>query len=258
MYAILDISHLESWNPVEKQQPALRLSQAELPPRLDRVLLEDRVTELLRDYIVQGRFRPGAKLVEHEIAQWFGVSRMPVRHALVRLEKEGLVISRPDARYVIDLTEQDIRYLCDIRMALEKVAAERAAENITPERRIALRATQKSSLQQMKEALKEENTLVYYRSGLEIHELIWAQAGNPYLTAKLKETVNLLFMWAAICLGPPHMVIRPKDPHEELISAICSGEPTAARESIERHLEGTLHDWLNALRGDRLDAKPEG
>ena len=55
---------------------------------------------------------------------------MPVHDALIQLEKEGLVVSKTDARYVIELTRQDLCELFEVRVVLERLAAELAAKNI--------------------------------------------------------------------------------------------------------------------------------
>jgi DNA-binding GntR family transcriptional regulator len=73
-------------------------------PSLARIPLKDQVTSVLREHIVKGKLQSGSKLIERELAEWLGVSRMPVHDALVQLEKEGLVVTKTDARYVIQLT----------------------------------------------------------------------------------------------------------------------------------------------------------
>src|SRR5207249_8524626 len=70
-----------------------------------RNLLKDRAMDLLRDHIVSGRIPAGAKVVERDVAQLLGISRAPVRDALIQLETEGLVVSKPSGRYVIELSE---------------------------------------------------------------------------------------------------------------------------------------------------------
>ena len=106
--------------------------------RLGRVFLKDQVNELLRDMIISGRFPPGTKLIEREVADNLGVSRAPVRDALLQLEREGLLVSKPNGRYVIELTEHDIRELYQVRNALEKLAVELVTQNIRGEQVVKL------------------------------------------------------------------------------------------------------------------------
>jgi len=108
--------------------------------RLDRNSLKDQSTELLRTYIIGGRIPPGTKLAERELADLLGVSRMPARDALMDLEREGLVVSRPNGRYVIELHSQDIEQLFEIRLVLERLAVSAAAANHSEQNDAALRA----------------------------------------------------------------------------------------------------------------------
>src|SRR5215207_6654520 len=62
---------------------------------VDRSLLRDDVYRRLRDAIVDGTFLPGEQLKDGELAEWLGVSRTPVREALLRLAASGLVVALP-------------------------------------------------------------------------------------------------------------------------------------------------------------------
>jgi len=60
-----------------------------------RQLLRDDVYESLRDAIVDGTFAPGERLKDPQLEEWLGVSRTPIREALLRLERAGLVVTQP-------------------------------------------------------------------------------------------------------------------------------------------------------------------
>src|SRR6478752_3065923 len=62
---------------------------------VDRSLLRDDVYRRLRDAIVDGTFAPGEQLKDGELADWLGVSRTPIREALLRLARAGLVVAEP-------------------------------------------------------------------------------------------------------------------------------------------------------------------
>ena len=143
--------------------------------RLDRNSLKDQSTELLRAYITSGRIPPGTKLAERELADLLGVSRMPARDALMDLEREGLVVSRPNGRYVIELHSQDIEQLFEIRLVLERLAVSAAAAHHSEENCAALRA----NLAEMAAAIARNDRDGYVRADLEAHQLIWHQANNP-------------------------------------------------------------------------------
>jgi DNA-binding GntR family transcriptional regulator len=94
----------------------------------------DESYELLRQQIVEGKLRPGTRLQQNEIAEQFGLSRVPLREAIRKLEGERLVTVVPRKGVTVpDLTDDDIRDLYVIRIELEPLAFRRAVEVITDE-----------------------------------------------------------------------------------------------------------------------------
>ncbi len=97
----------------------------------------NRLYDSLRNLIVRGQLAPGARIVETEVAERFGVSRTPVRAAFQRLEQEGYVVASPthQARMTVaPLTREDVGELLEIVGELEGLAARSAARLATPER----------------------------------------------------------------------------------------------------------------------------
>ena len=91
-------------------------------PTMPEVLsVEESVTSALRNGILEGELPPGQRLLQEQLAERFGVSRIPLRDALRRLEVEGLV--RIDPRrgaYVAELTVADVREIYELREVLEE------------------------------------------------------------------------------------------------------------------------------------------
>ena len=105
-----------------------RTSPAELP---DGQPLRDVIREKIRTGIAEGTWRPGARLVERDLAEDFGVSRVPVREALRALESEGFIELLPRRGAVVRaLTRSVVEDLFDIREVLEALAARLAATRI--------------------------------------------------------------------------------------------------------------------------------
>ena len=115
---------------------------------------------------------------------------MPARDALMDLEREGLVVSRPNGRYVIELHSKGIEQLFEIRLVLERLAVSAAANNHSEQNCAALRA----NLEQMAAAIMRNDRDAYVRADLEAHQLIWYQANNPYLLRMLNSIVGPIFM----------------------------------------------------------------
>jgi len=90
---------------------------------VDRSLLRDDVYRRLRDAIVDGTFAPGEQLKDAELAQWLGVSRTPVREALLRLGTSGLVVALPGrSTTVSDIDARAVRDARDVIAAMHELA----------------------------------------------------------------------------------------------------------------------------------------
>jgi len=210
-------------------------------PALDRTPLKDQVSGLLRDHIVKGKLPSGSKLIERELAEWLGVSRMPVHDALIQLEKEGLVVTRPDARYVIQLTRQDLLELFQTRVVLERLAAELAAKNNSPENS----AQFEPLLQEMKKSVDRLDIETFIDEHMQIHRLIWQQSRNPHLQKALNAILGpiQMFMARSELINWDNTLAR----HGGIIDAIQAGDPTAAGECMARHIIHSLEHTLQSF-----------
>lgn len=202
--------------------------------KLQRLNLKDQAADVLRDQIISGQIPTGSKLVEREVADLLGISRAPARDALMQLEKEGLVISKSDARYVIELTERDIRELHAVRLVLERLAVELATRNTNPRNR----AAQLATLKLMAEAITNRDRAAFARADVEGHTLIWEQADNIHLKNTLHSMIGPIFMFMANS-AEFYDWEETYDLHRDLVECINSGDLAAAQSSIERHLQNS-------------------
>ncbi|MFC8921835.1 GntR family transcriptional regulator [Cellulosimicrobium sp. NPDC057127] len=96
-------------------------------PATGRTLLRDGVYGRLRDAIIDGTLEPGEQLRDGELAAWLGVSRTPVREALLRLAGSGLVIARPGRSTVVsELDPRALREARDVVAAMHRLAVGKA------------------------------------------------------------------------------------------------------------------------------------
>jgi len=108
----------------EDQTGSANLVPLRPPPK--RTLVDD-VIERLRDAILNGSFKPGQPLREEQLAAMLDISRGPVREALVRLEREGLVqVRRHRGAIVAQLSRSDVEEVYSLRLALERLAIQHA------------------------------------------------------------------------------------------------------------------------------------
>ncbi len=100
-------------------------------PGVDRTLLRDDVFHRLRDAIVAGTFLPGEQLKDGDLAEWLGVSRTPVREALLRLGASGLVVTKPGrSTTVSEIDPQAVRDARDVVAAMHVLAVREMAGNL--------------------------------------------------------------------------------------------------------------------------------
>jgi DNA-binding GntR family transcriptional regulator len=219
--------------------------------RLDRATLKEQAAALLRSSIISGKIRPGTKLVEREVADTFGISRAPARDALMQLEKEGLVISRPDARYVIELSERDIRELHEVRLALETLAVQLATRNTCPENQLA----QQAVLAQMEAAAIAEDGDAFAKADLDAHALVWKQADNEHLENTLRTMLGPIFMFMANATEYYNWQ-ETLELHRDMVRSIASGDEAAATDSIRRHLANSRERAVGIFKARTSNARP--
>ena len=107
---------------------------AALRVRSDSRLLRETVYEQLRADMISCRLAPGTEIRENELAARFGVSKSPVRDALMRLEREGLVITLPRQGYrVAPVSVADVQDMFHLRDALERACMERIVRRASDE-----------------------------------------------------------------------------------------------------------------------------
>ena len=211
---------------------------------VERASLKDQAAEVLREMIVSGKIASGSKVTERDVAEWLRISRMPARDALMALERQGLIVTKPGGRYVIELDEQDIRHLYQLRIALEKLAVELAVGNST----LANQASLDAKLAEMRQAIAVEDIPTYSASDIEMHELIWQQAGNPYLLEMLNSMIGPIFMFIA---SQARMIEDWQESlrlHEQLVEMIRTKDVAGAVQSIEAHVQHSFDLSLSVFQ----------
>ncbi len=149
------------------------------------------VAEMLTTAILEGEFKGGDQLVEHDLQLRFGVSRSPLREAFRELEKKGLVDILPRrGTFVKRISHTDIQQHFPVRAVLEGLAARLAAPFMQQDTLAALAAT----LDLMKAAVAAGDTRAYYRHHLVFHEHFIGASGNDLLISTL-HTLRMQNLW---------------------------------------------------------------
>lgn len=191
----------------------------------------------LRADIVAMRRTPGEPIVEKHIAESFGVSRTPVREALLRLADDGLVEIFPQsgtfvARIPVDALPEAIV----IRTALEGTAVRFAAERATGSQIAALRAN--IVLQQETEAAGDRDA--FHEADERFHGLIAEIAGYPGLWSFAQQVKVHVDRYRRLTLPEPGRIAHVIAEHAAVVDAIADHDPARAERCMAVHLGGLL------------------
>lgn len=229
-----------------RRQPAVPIQRESLGPR---------VAAALREAIAAGDLQPGARLIEVELAEKFGVSRGPVRDAFRILQAEGLVATQQPGMVVTGMGPDDINELYSLRGAIEGLAIRLATGNSTADKveRIG------RLVDDMQRAADANDPSGFSTADISFHNEICVLSGHKRLAdvwQQYKE-VMMTLLRLTIFLDQDLQVSTAK--HRDLLDLIKAGDPAAAEEELTDHLEGSrrrmVQVWEKALERQRQAAR---
>ncbi|MFE7508077.1 GntR family transcriptional regulator [Promicromonospora sp. NPDC057488] len=193
-------------------------------PAIDRRLLRDDVYGRLRDAIVDGSLAPGEQLRDGELAAWLGVSRTPVREALLRLAEAGLVVARPGSSTTVSsLDLRDVRGARDVVAAMHQIAVREAVPGLTEDDLAAMRTAER----EFRAAIESGDVEAALRADDVLHGVPVRVAANRALSAVLDQFTPVLRRAERLrfaSLGGRASFAR----HEELIRLCAAGDAERA------------------------------
>ncbi|WP_433678702.1 GntR family transcriptional regulator [Nocardia sp. CA-119907] len=210
------------------------LNLTPLPPSTGRRM--EQVVTAVRSAIDDGHMQPGVKYSVYQLADILGVSRTPVREALLRLEEVGLIKFEARQGFRIVLPQpREIAEIFAVRLALELPAVRKAATLVDA----ALARVLTDQRQLMHTAVVAADEASFSRHDLELHDLILAAAGNNRsrtIVASLRETTRLL---GASTAHATRSLRDIEHEHDPILAAIIDGDPDRAEEAMRIHLVNT-------------------
>ncbi|WP_299816199.1 GntR family transcriptional regulator [uncultured Roseibium sp.] len=216
-------------------------------PSKDKSTRVDKAYARLKADILAGRLPPGFQAPEPDIAGRLGMSRTPVREALIRLEAERLVdlIPRRGAK-VLAISKKDICEVFEILSALEALAAGSAAKGECSDRVL---AGIEEAVISAEKALAEADMESWAMLDDRFHRLIARSGGNVRLDEMISSLLNQVFRANIVLLRLNKGPAANSDEHRELYDAIRAGDQDKAAAIAKAHrLAGlaTMHSVLEA------------
>ncbi|MFG1396307.1 GntR family transcriptional regulator [Roseixanthobacter pseudopolyaromaticivorans] len=203
------------------------------------MLLRDNLYETIRDEILTCRLMPGEEVREQELASRYEVSRQPVREALLRLERERLIIVNPRQGYQVNpISLSDARDLFRFRLALEPACAAEAIEN-----------AQDDVLEALDAFRIFDAKLPFIEYNRAFHCALARASGNIRMSSAACDLIEQADRLVRVSIGS----IKGRDPtqlvaeHVAIIEAVQRRDVRTARRLIKTHVVSAEKRVLSAL-----------
>lgn len=214
--------------------------------KLDHTNLSKKVLKALRHQILSGQLKPGERVLESEVAESLGISRAPLREALVELEREGLTTTYPRrGTYVRSFGEKDIVEIYTLRALLEGYAATLASDSL-----------KQRDVKRLRNLINKMNKTIHIEDtaglNMQFHEKIFKLADHQRLHLSWKNLFAQSRMLSFMAAGFRRNVSEIMVEHKVLVDALIGGNKASIREIFERHVLDAMNRLIDHLRSTRL------
>jgi DNA-binding GntR family transcriptional regulator len=224
----------------KRKEMPLDLKALGLPP--GRKSLGQHVFENLKQAIIRGHMAPGDRIVESQIAEILDISRTPVREAIHKLEREGLLKKLPRGGFaVVNFSREDIEETFGIRSVLESYAARLAASNHLEEDIKPL----EEKIREFQACLEKGQIEELARINTEFHNLFYGLSRSPKLIKLINDLRDQIFRYRKILLRMDDMARRSNEDHRKMIKAIKQRDAGKVERLVKEHI----------LRGQKIVLK---
>ena len=200
-----------------------------------------KIYEHLREQLLSGKIQPHQHLIEAKIARDIGTSRTPVREALHSLELEGLIESIPRVGYVVKpISEQEVEEICEIRAAIEGLAARWAMEKAHEKLVIEL----EKNISIAEDKVSKGDVRAFVDMDAKFHEIISKFSGSQRLLELAQTLRRHMLRYRIQSIYSVDNVLRAIDGHKGILRAIEKRNLGEVNKAIQHHMEQSKKDIL--------------
>ena len=216
--------------------------------------LTDQVYEFLSNSIIEGRIKPGEKLIENELCHQFGISRSPLRECFRILEAEGLIsISPRKGAFVKEFSRQDLEDVFPVRAALEGLAARLAVQNIGDKEL----GIFNELITKMEEALGKKDIKSFLRLNATFHGIFIKASNNKILERTLKNLGKGIWLRIAfLYYQSPSGLDFSNKIHKEIVRAFKDKDVEAVQKLVEEHIDDAKRQLVILFSQPKLFPSP--
>lgn len=231
---ICDILHIIYWY-FKEVRPLVHSNSSQ---KIKRTSVREEAYMILRDWIVQGILKPGQQLRDKELAEQLGVSRTPIREALLRLEDEGFVETKPSRSTIVSPIQlEGVLNIYSIVWTLEKLAMEQAFDFIEEKHLIEMEAIN----HEVKKAIDEGNQIVAVQKDDDFHSIYINLSTNDELKRILLGLKQKLIRMELFYFNQVSDVHFSVDEHDQIIQALRNGNLTMVLKVIEKNWKASYY-----------------
>jgi len=213
-----------------------------------------KIYEHLREQLLSGKIQPHQHLIEAKIARDIGTSRTPVREALHSLELEGLIESIPRVGYVVKpISEQEVEEICEIRAAIEGLAARWAM--VKAHGKLVIELEKNISIAEDK--VSKGDVRAFVDMDAKFHEIISKFTGSQRLLELAQTLRRHMLRYRVQSIYSIDNVLRAIDGHKGILRAIEKRNLEEINKAIQHHMEQSKKDILRYAFKETPKAKLE-
>ena len=210
--------------------------------------LVEQVQEAILNEITEGKFAPGERIIQEQIAQELGVSRQPVQQALLLLRNKGVLRDAPGRGLIVAPLDLDyVQSMYEIRSVMEGLAFRKATE-CNAER---ARKSGPALILKGRKAVKSKSVAAMIAADREFHDFIYELSENPLIAPTMQA------QWTSTQRVMGEVLMRDEKPrdiwdqHEAMLAAVTEGDAETAEVLARQHVMQAANFMISRLRSQR-------
>lgn len=209
--------------------------------------LRDEAADIIRELILKGNYKPGQRLNENEFSESLGISRTPVREALIILEQDGLLSTKKHVgTFVSSFSTDEIIELLGIQSVLEGLAASLATKNISDHELKKLEELHNKFIAENENNIMDhpEKFFTYDRC---FHSALIGYSRSSRLKNILEKQLSVIYLCRYYTITAPDRYKHSIAEHGTILEAVAARDEGAAEQAAKHHLESVRRDFIRSL-----------
>jgi DNA-binding GntR family transcriptional regulator len=212
----------------------MTLKKSKAAKGVGKISVSQKVENHIKEAIYKGQLRPRERIIEDDLARRLGVSRGTVREALLRLERDGLIVTTSRrGTFIRDITLEEGKVVFSMRGKLEGLCVRYMREAMRPETRAVL----DKALQNMQIAAAANSDEQFFYADMELHHTIWKLSGQPQLFRTLNSVMNAFIFMIARSYSYRFPVAERFEDHKQYVDMILNTPLGRVEREVERYFD---------------------